>query len=218
MVAEAQPARSIGYRVFHVLMILVVIAAAVTVVAAIGTGVWERVKPDERLTSVRLVSDGSKVAGASASLTRSDEGIDFTLRSSGLATGHVMTLRGEIFNKPSKCKSGSGTMRCGPDDLSDPDVGGSVVFLAANFLRGTDQVALNGRLMTGDASKAITGGGLTEPRTAEIQLILMDHGPALRDVFGQMLTTIGTGCKNPPPGSGPAGPNDCIDLQYAVYK
>lgn len=218
MVAEGAPASGAGYRIFHGSMALVVLAAAIIAAAAIGAGVWERVKPDESLSSVRLVADGSKVPGASSMLTRSDGGIDFTLRSSGLPAGHVMTLRGEIFNHPEKCGHGSGSMRCGAGDLADPAVGGSVVFLAGSYLRGTDAVSFAGHLDAGDASHALSGEGLTDPRGAAMHLIVMDQGPALQGVYRDQLTTVGAGCAHPPAGGGAPGPNNCADLQYAPHE
>ncbi len=210
--------RALGYRMFHYAMILVVVTAALLVAAAIGAAVWQRVKPDERLSSVRLVADGSSVLNASSLLTRSDGGIDFTLQSSGLPTGHVITLRGEIFNHPDKCAHGRNSTRCGAEDLADPAVGGSVVFLASSYLRGIDAVNFSGHLDRGDASRAISGEGLTDPRGAAVYLIIMDHGPALQGVYKDQVTTVGAGCTHPPAGGGAPGPNECVDVQFAPHE
>jgi len=175
MATDIAAGRGVGYRAFHYVMILVVITAALLVAAAIGAGVWERVKPDERLSSVRNVADGSLVANASSLLTRSDGGVDFTLRSAALPAGHVITLRGEIFNHPDKCTHGERSMRCGAGDLADPAVGGSVVLLASIYLRGTDAVNFTGHLDAGDATKASSGEGLTNPRGAAIHQIGRAH-------------------------------------------
>jgi hypothetical protein len=218
MVTDSTAIRGIGYRAFHVAMMLVVVAAILVVAAGIGAGVWERVKPDERQSSVRLVSDGSNVSGASSLLTRGNGGIDFTLKTSGLPTAHVITLRAEIFNHPEKCAHGGKSMRCGAEDLADPAAGGSVVFLASVYLRGTKAVNFSGHLDSGDTSHAASGSGLTSPRGAAVHLIVMDHGPALQGAYGDQLSTLGAGCTKPPEGGGAPGPNECIDLQYASHE
>jgi hypothetical protein len=199
-------------------MIVVVIAAAVAVAAAAGLGIRERLRPGERVKAVRFVSNDEKVAGAFSRIERTVDGIDFRLTTTGLPPGHVATLRGEVFNHPENCSHGLPPLECGEQDLGDPSVEGSVVFMASSLLRATDMTTFFGWLPADDASRAISGPGLTNPSGAAIHLIVMDHGPPLPDNFRDQSTTLGAGCINPPPGAGAPGPNSCTDLQYAVHE
>jgi hypothetical protein len=218
MTADVLTIRGPAYRAFHYAMIVVVTAAAVAVAGVIALGVRERLQPDERVKAVRFVSNDEKVVGAFSRIERTADGMDFTFTTSGLPLGHVVTLRAEVFNHPEHCSHGIPPLKCGEQDLGDPAVEGSVVFMASSFQRATDTTTFLGRLPANDASRAISGRGLTNPLVAAIHLIVMDHGPALPDNFHDQSTTLGAGCTNPPPGAGAPGPNTCTDLQYAVHE
>jgi hypothetical protein len=135
-----------------------------------------------------------------------------------LPIGHVMTLRGEIFNHPRNCTHGVAPLQCGDQDLADPAVGGSVIFLESSYLRATDAATFFGHLLANDTRRALFGDGLTDPRRAAVHLVVMDHGPALPDVFHDQVTTLGAGCNEPAPGAGTPGPNTCTDLQYSAHE
>jgi hypothetical protein len=218
MVTGSTETTHLGYRIFHIVMTLVVVAAVGVAAVAIGAGVWQRFHPDVPLGAVRLVSNGAQASGASSLLTRDDDGIDYDMHVARLPSGHVMTLRAEIFNHPDKCTHGSKPLYCGQADLTDPGVEGSVVFLASNYLRGTTAATFTGRLNAGDASHAISGGGLTNPRGAAVHLIVMDHGEALPGTYRDQLSTVGAGCAHPPAGGDTPGPIECVDLLYSAYE
>src|SRR4029078_6784400 len=145
-------------------MILVVIGALVVSGVAIGIGVRERLRGDTRVSSVRLLSDGSSISGATSLPPRNEDGVAFTLTTSGLPVGHIITLKAEIFNNPNKCTRGTSGRRCGEGDLTDPEVGGSVVYLKGLYYRqASPTVTLDGHLAANDATHALSGAGLTNP-------------------------------------------------------
>ena len=215
-IAESVPGP--GYRILHYSMLLIAAAAFVIAAAAVGWGIRERLRPDSRITKVYAVSDQSSVSGASSTLTRNDDGVDYAFDSSGLPTGHVVTLRAEIFNHPEKCTHPERSMRCGAGDLQDPAVGGSVVFLSGQWLRQGTAVHLKGTISKDDKGRAIVGEGLTEPKKADVHLIILDHGTPQSGLYSDMLQTLGGGCSDPPFGSGAPGPIQCMDVQYSSHQ
>ncbi len=217
MVTDNASIRGYRYRIFHYSMIAVLAAALLVGATAIGMGVADRLRGDSRISRVRLVSDGSAVPHASSMLTRSENGADFTFSTSALPAGHVVTLKAVIFNKPKNCKHGVGRLRCGKDDLSNPEVEGSVVYLAGDA-RGRAVVNFQGHLAADDKSHALIGDGLTNPQGADVHLVVLDHGPPLPGLERQMISTLGAGCKDAPPGAGTPGPNTCVDIQISAHE
>jgi hypothetical protein len=201
-------------------MIAVLAAALIASVTAIWMGVAERRRGDERIRPVRLVSDGSAVPHASSMLTRSARGADFTFSTSGLPAGHVVTWKAVIFNKPEQCTHGVGRLRCGGDDLSNPEVEGSVVYVTSLFLpRYVPVDNVQGHLAADDKSRALIGNGLTNPQGADVHLVVVDRGPPIQGpLYGEMLSTLGAGCNNAPPGWGTPGPNTCVDIQISAHE
>jgi hypothetical protein len=215
IVAGELPGR--GYRLFHYAMIVVVLAALAATLTATGWGLWSRLGPDDRVASVRLISDGSSVSGASSKLTREDDRVVFEFKTAGLPMGHIVTLRAEIFNYPEHCTHGDQRHHCGTDDLQDPAVGGSVMFLFSTVLRQRTDAQFSGTVLEDDSSRAILGDGLHNPQGADIDFVLMDHGTLIEGV-PRLLSTIGDGCTAPVLGVGSPGPSDCADIQYSMHQ
>ncbi len=215
-----EPARSLP-KMSESGYLLISRAVATLVVVATAAGITTALRLHDNRVSVskvRLVSDGSAVSGASSVVTRDAAGIDFTFKTSGLPTGNIVTLRAEVFNDPANCKHGSGEFRCGVEDLSDPKVEGSVVFLGGRWMRQGDATEFVGRVIVGDETVAVTGDGLTNAEGADVEFVVMDHGPPVADLFAQMLITLGAGCKDPRAGWGTPGPNTCVDIQASQHK
>ena len=206
------------YRIFRNALIALFAAALLAGAVAIETRIFDPNQGDHRTSGVRLVSDGSEVSGASSMMQRSNEGIDLTVSTSGLPAGHVIVLKALIFNQPRSCKHGSAGLRCGADDMGDPDVKGSVVFVKGFVLRQTGTVNLTGHIAADDKSRASVGDGLTNPHGADVHLVVVDHGPPITGLYNDQLSTIGGGCKDAPPGGGAPGSNTCADLQVAANE
>ena len=72
----------------------------------------------------------------------------------------------------------------------------------------------------------LPGFELDDPRTAEIQLVLNDHGPVLKGYMPEMIKTYRAGCAEAsipgifPPSAradGTPGPNSCQLYQMAAF-
>jgi hypothetical protein len=136
----------------------------------------------------------------SSTLVRTDSGISATLQTSGLDSGHVMTLWWVIFNSPEKCA----TSPCGPNDLFSGVAGGDFLFAAGRVVGGSGKATFAGQLAVGDDSGSAfyeigmpeLAHGLTNPQGAEVHLLVHSHGPAVpgRTLQAQLSSFLG-GCE-----------------------
>ncbi|TAK71605.1 MAG: hypothetical protein EPO22_01070, partial [Dehalococcoidia bacterium] len=184
------------YRLLRNALIALFAAALLAGVVAIETRSFDPGTTDHRFSNVRLVTDGSAVSGATSMIERTNEGIDIEMSTSGLPRGHIVVLRAIVFNHPENCRHGTGELRCGSEDVADPAVEGSVIFVAANQTRNTGSVKFSNQLRTADKTRVDSGSGLTNPHQADVHLIVMDHGPAIANLFSDQMTTLGGGCQD----------------------
>ena len=168
----------------------------------------------------RLVRDGA--AGT----------ISSHIKATHLARGHAYTYWWVVFNDPSQCSDDE----CGDDDLFT-ETGLNVAQInnvGIGVLGGNGQIANNGgrATFTGtlfEESAAghdvvIGPGGLFDlgslldeggAITAEIHIVIRDHGPALSgEGLAAQLTTFTGNCL----GLDPSGTYTCVDPQFAVHK
>jgi hypothetical protein len=160
--------------------------------------------------SVVVMADGSVVPSAGSILFRNRDGVFFSFYTSGLTSGHVVTLWLAVFNNPEFCA----TSPCTPADFANPAVNGTLFNTGAQVI-GPDGKATYGAFRAvGDTTGARpnfgTGNGLVKPRSAEIHLVTRTHGPAnLMDpmVLEQQLTMFNGGCTPM-----------CISIQASVHQ
>lgn len=175
---------------------------------------------DPPATVMRL-ADGAEVG--TAALTRNDSGASFTIETTGLDAGTVVTVWAGVFNHPKECSNG-----CGLDDFGDPDVGASLLWAAGHVVGGNGSGGFGGHLELEDGSDAVVmpgwldpPPGLTNPRHAEIHFVLRSHGEKVEGLVSEQLSTFGGGCDNTPPSmtgnTGTPGPNTCRNVQMAVF-
>lgn len=93
----------------------------------------------------------------------------------GTEPGHpeVFTLWAFVFNHPDQCSG-----PCGPDDLTDPEVGFGVYNAAGHAVSGST-LELSGRFGVGDPAMAppgITPFPLSNPAGAEVHVAVTSHG------------------------------------------
>jgi hypothetical protein len=81
-----------------------------------------------------------------------------------------------IFNHPEFCSHGAFGLRCGEGDLDVEDVQASVVYGAGHVIGASGKASYGAYLGVGDTSGALFGPGLLYPRSADIHLIVHDHG------------------------------------------
>jgi hypothetical protein len=164
--------------------------------------------------------DGTQV-GAST-LVRTDAGLSASFTSSGLPAGQAVTLWFVIFNNPSACP---GT--CGLADLLFNEAAAGDFLVGAGHVTGSSGTANFGaHLAVGDTRGSAFPEigmparpiGLTNPRGAQVGLLLHSHGPVVPgQVLASQLSSFTGGCTVflgdlELPGSGIAdGPEDVPD-------
>ncbi len=164
------------------------------------------------LRPVRVIGAGTTVSPAGSSLSRNNDGIFFTLHSSGLPPGHAVTAWLAVFNNPENCA----TRPCTPADFANPDVNGTLLNTGGQII-GLDGTATYGAFravgdVTGARPGVGTGNGLVDPGSAEIHIVLRSHGPAVLGdptVLGQQLSIFGGGC---------TAMNMCMNLQTSIHQ
>ena len=165
---------------------------------------------------------GAVGSGATASLIRRPDGVSFTFRTASLRPGHAYTVWFVVINNPSAC---SATPCSGPDILLNPATDSQVTY-GAGHISGSGRGAFAGSFRAGSLDGWLAGGGLDAPLTAQIQLVLNDHGPKLKGYMPEMIQTYRAGCTEASiPGIFPAsaradgtpGPNACQLYQMAAF-
>lgn len=133
----------------------------------------------------------------SSTVVRTDNGVSARLEASGLPAGHVVTLWIVVANAPEECEAGlPGVTPCGPAD-HPAGRGQMSVHHGSGRVVGDDGTASYGaHLSEGDTSRVAFAGepGLLDARTAEIVLVLKDHGPKRPGRVADQLRTFGGGC------------------------
>jgi hypothetical protein len=162
--------------------------------------------------------------GAAATLVRRDDGVSFSIATHGLRAGHAYTVWFVVLNNPSACQASPCS---GPDILLNPATDAQVTFGAGHVVGGSGRAGFGGSFRAGALEDGwLAGGGLYDPRGAQIQLVLNDHGPVLKGYMPGMISTYRAGCTDVSlPGIFPAtaradgapGPNACQLYQVAVF-
>jgi hypothetical protein len=157
-----------------------VIVAVVSAVTVLMLGAMPASASSDS-ADVRSFATGQVVPGSSSTLMRSSRGVQMTLHTSGLTSGDAVTVWFVIFNDPAACTHGDAGLRCGAGDLlpfgGDPAVGSSIVSAAGHVIGGSGNAGFAGAMAVGDTSRALFGPGLTDPVSADIHLLVVDHGP-----------------------------------------
>lgn len=188
---------------------------------------------DSSTQPVVQIWDGTALG--QSTLVRTDSGISASYRSSAVPAGQAVTLWFVIFNNPSACAG-----PCGAADLFfNPAAGGDFLVGAGHVIGGSGTANFGASLKVGDTSGSAfpeigmpeRSVGLTNPRGAQVALLLHSHGPKLTgpDLVAQLSTFTG-GClvfqgDLELPGSGLAdGPEDvpdaigeCSTIQASVH-
>ena len=164
------------------------------------------------------------VPGAIATLVTTDAGAQVTLRTSGLAAGHPHTVWFVAINRPDQCAAAP-TCTAGDILFRTEAVDAEVVYLTGAVVGNHGKAGFAGSIRAGDVPHGWFGNGLTNPRGAEIHLILMDHGPAIPGLVDNQISTLRGACTDAsvpaafPPvafADGTPGPNTCRLVQFAV--
>lgn len=157
-----------------------------------------------------------------ARLTRTDSGVSYNLRTTGLEKGHATSIWWVIFNNPDECAAD-----CALPDLFNPDVAASVQSGGGNMVGASGNSAYAGHLSVGETTNphpvvhgdlgppAIDNPGLINPRGAEIHLVVRTHGELTPGLNHEMFNTFMAGCTTDDGGDGLN--ENCEDLQFAIF-
>lgn len=167
---------------------------------------------------------GAVADDAAASLVRRPDGVSFSIRTSGLRPGHAYTVWFVVINNPAACAASPCS---GPDIVLNPATDSQVTYGAGHIGGGSGRGGFAGAFAAGPIEGWLPGGGLWDPMTAEIQLVINDHGAKLTSHMPEMIQTYRAGCTDASlPGIFPAtakadgtpGPNACQLYQMAVFQ
>ena len=163
---------------------------------------------------VRFNDLSAVVPYAGASMSRNNSGVLGTISTSGLTPGHVVTLWWAFFNNPNYC---AGAI-CAPSDLANLLVNGSLQLGGGQIVGQNGRADFTGYLGVGDATGFFRlfptmpdpPVGLQYPKTAQIHLVIRDHGPASSDpaILSQQLNSFGGACNI----------QACSNVQAAIFQ
>lgn len=169
-----------------------------------------------------LSADGMRdgeVEGSEATVSQSEDGIEYSVMTSGLTPGNAYTLWVMAFNNPATCSDPNAPpgFRCGGADMENADAGFALMWGGAGAFAEGESATFEGRRAKGDMSGVeLDTPGLTNPAEAEIHFRVRDHGPRQPGLEDEQITTLQGGCTEesmPPGGTGKRGTYLCRDVQ-----
>lgn len=165
-----------------------------------------------------------QISGTQATLRTDSKGATMILETRELTPGHVTTAWWVIMNNAPKCSA----TPCTPEDvIARADLVGTQIVYADGAVNSPEGTALfTAYLPAGTVENGWYAQDFPNPQTAEIHLVLNDHGPLVPELAASMLTSYRGGCSDeslPPPFPGTAkadglpGPNQCRLIQDAIF-
>lgn len=188
------------------------IAAAVLAAAVAGMGEPAGAATRRAEAPVLNFGDFTPVADAGATLTRTGNGLSFTLKTTAPAK-NAETVWWVIFNNPAACSGG-----CGEDEINATFGSGgatnpwqlSVLNADGRVVSAAGGVTFAARLNVGSdgPGEVLMPGGVTNPMGADVVLVVVDHGPVSSDhqTRWEQLHTFAGGCGGP-----------CPEVQIAIF-
>jgi len=166
---------------------------------------------------------GGVNGSATGTIVRRDDGLSLRFSTTNLRRGHAYTLWFVAINNPDACAASPCS---GADVLLNPDTDSQVTYAAGHVVAGSGRATFSASFPTGAIDGWLPGFELNDARSAEIQLVLNDHGPVLKGYMPDMIKTYRAGCTEAsipgifPPSAradGTPGPNTCQLYQMAAF-
>src|SRR5262245_29176206 len=117
-----------------------------------------------------------QVGTSTATIVRRDDGLSLRFSTSGLRPGHAYTLWFVAINNPDACAA---TPCSGPDILQNAATDSQVTYATGHVVAGSGRATFAASFRAGAIDGWLPDFELADPRSAEIQLVLNDHGPLL---------------------------------------
>lgn len=205
-----------------VLVLATALATLVTVTVAVAASDRQSAGVNWHPQQASQGHTGS-VDGAAAKLVRNDNGISYELTTNSLAPGNAYTLWVVVVNNPEACDPSP----CTGPDIFNSATNSQVLYGTGHVAGGSGKGTFAGSLREGPLDGWLPGRGFDDSGTAEIHLVLNDHGPKLADFMSGMIKTYRGGCSDssPFPGifppsalaDGEVGLNICRLYQSAIF-
>ena len=221
-----------GLRYGLTLLILGVLGMSIgamalpTAEAATGA-VVQRVPVSWHAQAVAAGKPAGQIDGSFARLIRTDNSISWTLNTSGLMPGHAYTVWLVVINNPGACTQHP----CAPNPdvlVNTATTRSQVVYGGGHVAGAGGGVSFGGSRQVGPILNGWYGTtALENAMTAEVHLVLNDHGPMIPQFMPGMIDTYRAGCTDASlpaifPASakadGAPGPNTCTLWQVAVFQ
>lgn len=221
---------------------LLTVAAALTALLLSTTAAAAASRDNAKLL---FFEDSTPAGGQSSLVRDGAAGtISAHIKATHLERGHAYTYWWVVFNDPSECNGPddqdptdeSLPAMCGENDIFTAtglnvdqinNVGIGVLGGNGEIANNGGRASFTGTLFEGSAAGqdvVIGPGGLFDlgsllapggAMTAEVHIVIRDHGPALSGgELAAQLTTFTGNCL----GLDPSGTYDCVDPQFAVHK
>ena len=180
----------------------------------------------QQLIAVGGNGKSGPVEGAWARLVRNSNGISYQIHANELAPGHAYSVWLVVINNPAACASSPCSA---PDILTNPATDSQVRSGGTGTIAGAaGKGTMAGAAKVGALSGWLDDRSLDDPFSAEVHLVINDHGPKLPAFMPGMITTYRAGCSNASPfppvfppsalADGEVGPNTCLLYQSAVFQ
>jgi hypothetical protein len=167
---------------------------------------------------------GPVADAAVGKLTRSDGGISFDITTESLQPNHAYTIWVAMINEPAACSA----QPCPPADIiQNPATDSQVTFGAGAVADANGKATFKGEAKTGPIPEGwLAGGELKKPQTAQVLLVVNDHGPVIEGYMPDMTQTYRAGCADAglpevfpatAKADGRPGPNTCQLYQSVVF-
>jgi hypothetical protein len=205
------------------------LAVAVASTLVLGAGAPAQARANHQSTGVawhaqQAPAHAGAVADATATLMRNDNGVRYQLHTTGLTPGNVYTLWLVVVNEAGEC---AGSPCTGPDVILNAATRSQVSYAGGHVVGGSSGT-FAGHVQVGPIDGWLPDRTLEDASSAEIHLVVNDHGPAIPGLVSDMLSTYRGGCSDasPFPGifppsaiaDGQTGPNICRLFQSAIFS
>lgn len=201
-------------------LLMVVVATFLLVATAVAVSAAK----SNRVTSQIYTFGLEPVQGARAHLMTNEEQVRLKIDTHDLMPGDATTIWWVVFNNPAACSNGiPGISNCSEPDLFNPEVQGEVSYADGQVIGHKGTGRYFAQLYQGVVPRGWFGNGLLYPTSAEIHMVVRTHGQAIDGRINEMIMTFAGACSNVPPahpgyGDGTPGPNECEDIQFAVFQ
>jgi hypothetical protein len=199
---------------------LVALGVAVGLLAAIGLAYTASAANSHTVVPVVKFNTTEVVPYAGARLARTDGGVSGSILSVGLPGDHAYTVWWVVFNDPSGCVAG-----CGLDDVlaavgptaNDNPANIGVFYAAGHYVGVHGTGGFGASLREGDTSYCVPAGDgpfsalcnpLVDAHTADVHLVVRDHGPMIPGQLKAQISSFTGGCSA----------YACANLQAAIFE